>query len=179
MGLNNVGEYVAFPSRWYHRGEFSVKSKKTTIQAQLFAVHSDDPKKDRLTRHYTKMKLDNYITGKVDRTTLDDLTKDLVGKWKTLYSQGFPPRIAQFNGEYVESDKNRHIHADQFDSVPKIRALVQLFEEIFDHLRIDSVWLMTKCYSNDGFQTWHRDFALGNKITTTIVVNVGSFKSSR
>ncbi len=28
--------------------------------------------------------------------------------------------------------------------------------------------------SNDGFQGWHRDFALGQKITTTIVVNVGN-----
>ena len=165
-------------SLWYHHGYFSVKSRKTVIQAQLFAVHSPHPTKDRLTRFNTTM--GTYITGKVDRRILDDLTKDLVGKWKTLYSQGFFPRIAQFNGEWVESDKNRQIHSHQFDSVPEIRALVEMFEEIFDHLRIDNVWLLTKCYSNDGFQTWHRDFALGNKITTTIVVNVGSFtKSSR
>ena len=120
----------------------------------------------------------NYITGKVDRTTLDNLTKDLVGKWKTLYTQGFLPKATQFNGEGIESDKNRQIFSHQFDSVPKIRALVDMFEGIFDHLRIDNVWLLTKCSSNDGFQTWHRDFALGNKITTTIVVNVGSYTSS-
>ena len=43
------------------------------------------------------MKLDNYITGKVNRTTLDDLTKDLVGKWKTLYTEGFLPKAIPDN----------------------------------------------------------------------------------
>ena len=31
---------------------------------------------------------------------------------------------------------------------------------------------------NDGFQGWHKDFALGKKITTTIVVNVGCIEDN-
>ena len=73
----------------------------------------------------------------------------------------------------MDKDKNRHIHSDEFDDVSRIRDLVHIFEDKFEHLRIDSVWLLKKTSSNDGFQGWHRDFALGQKITTTIVVNVG------
>ena len=153
-----------------------MKPKKTVIQAQLFSIHSPDPAKERLTRNTTKM--DTYVAGKVVRTCLDELTKDLVGNWNTKYSEDLFPVCTLFNGEWVERDKNRHILSSQFDRVPRIRELVKIFEEKFDHLRIDSVWLLTKSSSDDGFQNWHRDFALGTKITTTIVVNVGSYNSS-
>jgi len=71
----------------------------------------------------------------------------------------------------VDKDKSRHIRSDKFDDVPRIRELVHIFEAKFLH--VDSVWLLKKMSSNNGFQGWHRDFALGQKITTTIVVNVG------
>ena len=176
VSLNKVGEYVAFPSMWYHHGYFSVKPMKTIIQAQLFAIHSPDPARDRLTRKDTKM--DNYESGKVVRTCLDQLTKDLVGNWSTKYSEDLFPVCTLFNGEFLERDKNRHIPSSQFDSVPRIKELAKMFEDKFNHLRIDSVWLIMKSSCKDGFQSWHRDFALGNKITTTIVVNVGAFTSS-
>ena len=73
----------------------------------------------------------------------------------------------------MDKDKNRHIYSDKFDDIPRIRELDQIFEAKFKHLRVDSVWLLKKMSSNDGFHGWHRDFALGQKITTTIVVNVG------
>jgi len=161
---------------WYHHGYFSVKPMKTIIQAQLFAIHSPDPARDRLTRKDTKM--DTYESGKVVRTSLDQLTKDIVGKWNTLYSEENFPVCTLFNGEFVERDKNRHILSSQFDLVPRIKELVKIFEDKFTHLRIDSVWLIMKSSCKDGFQSWHRDFALGNKITTTIVVNVGAFTSA-
>ena len=52
--LNRVGDYIVFPSMWYHHGFFSVKPKKTIIQAQLFAMNSPNPAQDRLTRQTTK-----------------------------------------------------------------------------------------------------------------------------
>ena len=73
----------------------------------------------------------------------------------------------------MDKDKNRHIYLDKFDDVPRIRELVQIFETKFEHVRVDSVWLLKKMSCNNGFQGWHRDFALGQKITTTMVVNVG------
>ena len=59
---------------------------------------------------------------------------------------------------------------DKFDDVPRIRELAHIFKSKFEHLHVDSVWLLKKMSSNDGFQGWHRDFALEQKITTTIVV---------
>jgi len=169
--LNQVGEYVVFPSMWYHHGYYSITPTNTVIQAQLFAIHSPDPTKERLTRHTTKMNY--FIKGRIDTTSLDRLTNDLVANWNTTYSEKLFPTCSLFDGEPVDKDKNRQIHSNQFDNVPRIRDLVHIFENKFEHLRVDSVWLLKKTSSNDGFQGWHRDFALGQKITTTIVVNVG------
>ena len=169
--LNHVGNYVVFPSMWYHHGYYSITPRKTVIQAQLFAMHSPNPTKERLTRFATNM---NFLEkGRIDRTSLDRLTKDLVANWNTMYSDKLFPTCSFFDGESVDKDKNRHILSDKFDNVPRIRELVHSFEAKFKHLHVDSVWLLKKMSSNDGFQGWHRDFALGQKITTTIVVNIG------
>ena len=63
----------------------------------------------------------------------------------------------------MDKDKNRHIYSNKFADVPRIRGLVQIFEAKFKHLCVDSVWILKKMSSNDGFQGWHRDFALGKK----------------
>ena len=55
--LNHVGNYVVFPSMWYHHGYYSITPRKTIIQAQLFAMHSPNPTKERLTQNTTKMNL--------------------------------------------------------------------------------------------------------------------------
>ena len=172
--LNQVGEYVVFPSMWYHRGYYSMTPTNTVIQAQLFAIHSPDQTKERLTQHTTKM--NSFIKGRIDTTSLDRLTNDLVANWNTTYSEKMFPTCSLFDGEPVDKDKNRQINSNQFDNVPRIRDLVHIFENKFKHLRVDSVWLLKKTSSNDGFQGWHRDFALGKKITSTIVVNVGFFE---
>jgi hypothetical protein len=46
------------------------------------------------------------------------------------------------------------------------------FEDKFKDITVDSVWLIKKTKQDDGFQEWHQDMKI--KITTTIVVNVGS-----
>jgi hypothetical protein len=55
--------------------------------------------------------------------------------------------------------------------VPLIQNLVHQFQEIFCHLTITHVWLLSKSKSDDGFQGWHQDKLTG--ITNTIVVNLG------
>ena len=88
--LNKVGEYVVFPSMWYHHGYYNITPRKTVIQAQLFTMHShDNPTKERLTRKTTKMNC--LRKGRVDRTSLDRLTKDLVENWNTTYSEKLFP----------------------------------------------------------------------------------------
>jgi hypothetical protein len=83
-----------------------------------------------------------------------------------------------FDGKWMDSSTNRHIYSEKFDHIPRIKELVNVFKEKFKHLTVDSVWLLQKCRQDDGFQGWHRDFALGKKITTTIVMNVGAIKKS-
>ena len=119
-----------------------------------------------------------FTRGRIDRTSLDELMKDVVGNWITTYSQVASPVCSQFNGEWVQRDKNRHILSDKFATVPKLKEVVRIFKSEFKLLQVDSVWLLKKEYSNDGFQTWHKDFALGSKITATIVVNIGSYRST-
>ena len=43
VSLDNVGEYVVFPSRWYHHGYYNIKSDKEFYTAQLFAMGSSKP----------------------------------------------------------------------------------------------------------------------------------------
>ena len=40
------------------------------------------------------------------------------------------------------------------------------------------VWLIVKSKPGSGFQSWHQDFNLNEKITKTIVINPGAVKRS-
>jgi hypothetical protein len=48
---------------------------------------------------------------------------------------------------------------------------------MFPYLTVDMVWLIVKSKPGSGFQRWHRDFYLDEKIVKTIVVNLGSMKT--
>ncbi len=52
--------------------------------------------------------------------------------------------------------------------------MVDTFKTICPHLFVDLVWMLRKSKEGDVFQGWHKDFALGQQITKTIVINVGS-----
>jgi hypothetical protein len=49
---------------------------------------------------------------------------------------------------------------------------------MFPYLTVDMVWLIVKSKPGSGFQKWHRDFYLDEKIVKIIVVNLGSMKRS-
>jgi hypothetical protein len=49
---------------------------------------------------------------------------------------------------------------------------------MFPYLTVDMVWLIVKSKPGSGFQKWHRDFYLDEKIVKTIVVNLASMKRS-
>jgi hypothetical protein len=61
-----------------------------------------------------------------------------------------------------------------FTQVSLLKKLVETFETMFPYLSIDLVWLLRKSKEGDGFQGWHKDFSLGQQITKTFVINVGS-----
>jgi hypothetical protein len=68
---------------------------------------------------------------------------------------------------------NRQIHKKQFHQVPILKNLVDTFETMFPYLSV-VVWLLRESKEGDGFQGWQKDFLLGQRITKTIVINVGS-----
>ena len=162
------GDYVVFPSRWYHRGYYNISSNMTYYTAQLFCKISDKPEAwQNVTRKV------NHITvqGRVEESWLAQLTQDICHNWDTTYSVNkFQPAKA-FDGDKIDATKNRHILRAMFQGVPWIAELVKYFEEKYNHLEVRSVWMIEKSKENDGFQGWHRDFYLGTEVTTTIVVN--------
>ncbi len=56
--------------------------------------------------------------------------------------------------------------------------MIDAVEKLFPYLSIDIVWLIIKSKLGYGFQKWYKDFALGTKITKTIVVNLFTIKRS-
>lgn len=171
--LDNVGEYVAFPSDCFHKGYYFVNAGTAVYTAQLFAKHTDDITQERMTRQNTPK--NTIVKGQVeDRAIVEELSSDLVQNWETTYSWDNYPTCAFFGNEWIDKNKNRHIYANQFSTVRAIEHLVTHFQLKFPHLSIVSVWLIKKESVDDGFQGWHRDFNLGNTITSTIVVNVGA-----
>jgi hypothetical protein len=168
--LNNVGDYVAFPAVWWHHGicDFYLPSK-IFFTAQLFATpRSDIASNERSMRNSSKMK--KHIQGKLNASFVNNLMTDLYLNWDEEYSATKFPTAKKFFGD-IDQAKNRHILSHQIPYVPKIHCLVLKIEEEVGDITVDSVWLIKKTITDDGFQEWQQDFK--HKITKTIVVNVG------
>jgi hypothetical protein len=74
----------------------------------------------------------------------------------------------------VDRTSYRQIYKKHFTKVPLLQKLVDTFETMFPYFLVDLVWLLCKSKEGDGFQGWHKDFSLGQRIPKTIVINVGS-----
>ena len=95
---------------------------------------------------------------------------DLYLYWDETYSVTKFPPAKKFFGE-IDEAKNCHILHHQIPHVPKIHRLILAIEDEVSNIIVDSVWLIKKTITDDGFQEWHQDFK--HMITKTIVVNVG------
>ena len=167
--LNDVGQYVMFPSRWWHRGYNEIRSEKVYYTAQLFCIAAQDPDS---WSNQTRKQNRNMKIGRIPQTQMDDVSRDITQNWDVTYSETkFPPSKA-FDGE-IDRRTNRHLQGTTFREIPYMYGLVQNFERRFEHLCVNSVWLIKKTRNNGGFQGWHRDFYLKTDIIATIVVNVG------
>jgi hypothetical protein len=74
VALDNVGEYVMFPSKWYHHGYYNIKSDKVFYTAQLFAMGSSKPE---AWQNKTCKVNENMIQGHVAESKLREPTEDL------------------------------------------------------------------------------------------------------
>jgi hypothetical protein len=105
------------------------------------------------------------------------LGSDILVNWDTTYSLQYFQPCKDFYGP-VDKECNRQIPSTKFEQVPLIKKLVDQFCNLYPHLSIDQVWLIVKLEGGSGFQEWHRDFYLNDKIVRTIVVNLGAMKRS-
>jgi hypothetical protein len=54
VSINNVGEYILFPSMCYHHGYYNNHVNKIIITAQLFARPSINPDTERISQSFTQ-----------------------------------------------------------------------------------------------------------------------------
>jgi hypothetical protein len=131
---------------------------------------------DQLMRSHTK-DLD-FIQSNLNDETVTALSNDILQNWNTTYSiDRFEP-CKNFDGP-VDKDSNRHIPHTKFHQAPLLlNKLVDTFTEMLQYLTINMVWLIVKSKSGSRFQSWHKDFNLNEKITKTVVINLGAVKRS-
>jgi len=109
--------------------------------------------------------------------TVAALSNDMSQNWNTTYSlKRFGP-CKNFDGP-VDKDSNHQIPHTKFHEAPLLNKLVDTFIEMLQYLAIDMVWLIVKSKPGSGFQSWHQDFNLNEKIAKTIVINLGAVKIS-
>ncbi len=105
VALDNVGEYVVFPSRWFYHGYFNIRSDKVFYTAHLFTMGSSKPEAwQNIARKVNK----NVIQGHLLESKLE-LIEDLRDSWDTTYSVNLFPPSKEFEGEKIDVRKNRHI----------------------------------------------------------------------
>jgi hypothetical protein len=123
--LDTVGDFVVFPSRFYHCGYYRIASNMTNYTAQLFCKISDKPEAwQNVTRTVNK----NIIQGRLQESWLTQLTQDICYNLDTTYSVNVFLPAKAFDGEKIDPTKNRHILRLMFQGVPLIAELVKYFE---------------------------------------------------
>ncbi len=110
----------------------------------------------------------------LDKSTLSELRDDLINNWEILYSNPNYHPCKNFSGGPVDRASNRQIYKKHFNQVALLKNLVDTFETMLSYLSANLVWLLCESKEGDGFQGWHKDFYMGERITKTIVVSLGS-----
>ncbi len=158
----------------FHRGYYNDKSNTIFIQAQLFCAPTEYSDVLWLPQSIMKGEGNNITWGHLDKSTLVKLRDDLINNWNIHYNNPNYQPCKNFSVGPVDRMSNRQIYKKHLTQVPLLKNLVDTFETMIPYLSIDLVWLLCKSKEGDGFQRWHKDFSLGQQITKTIVINVGS-----
>ena len=169
------GEYVIFPSSFFHRGYFEPGSTKVVVTAQLFAS-SNGSSPNQPGRYLSSSNSMNDTVRGVLIYDITSLSNDVLTDWDSSYPVATFPPCKSFGGSRINRESNRQIHRSQFHLLPHIVTLVNYFEGNDKTLSVDQVWLIRKSESEEGFQTWHRDLPKlegERSIVKTIVVNLG------
>ncbi len=125
--LNQAGNYIVFPSRFYHRGYYKNNSNMTYYTAQLFCTLVLDNAAvawQNVTRNVNT----TILQGQVEESSVRELTHDIHVNWDTTYSINLFLPAKKFGGDKIDATKNRHILRATFPNIPKISELVKYFE---------------------------------------------------
>jgi hypothetical protein len=170
-----LGEYIVFPSSFFHQGYFENDSAKTVVTAQLFAS-SNGSSSNQPVRYLSSTNTMNDTDHGQLAYDFSSLSKDVLEDWESSYPIATFPPCKYFGGLKINQESNRPIHRSQFASIPYIATLVEYFEAMDKTLSVDQVWLIRKSESEEGFQRWHQDLTKlkgERSIVKTIVVNIG------
>ena len=174
VAVNKPGDYLAFNPTWWHHRYFKHVTNLTYFTAQLFCVPSRQLQCTQRV-HRTTTRLDKYVVGHLNEAVISGLTRDLVSKWDDNDDHGFSvkkfPPTKEFLGKGIDKTKNRYIRFKDIAKLPRLQRVTTEIEDRIGNITVDSVWLIKKMRTDDGFQEWHQD--MKHNITTTVIVNVG------
>jgi hypothetical protein len=140
----------------------------------MFATPLEKPSGEAVPTSCNAMIMRTQVKGTMGCVQLTELSNDILENWnKAKYQKKEFKPAKRFDGEEIDPSKHRHIYQKDFHLLKQLNEFVVTVESLHNHIKIDSVWIMAKSKHNNGFQRWHKDFQLGTKITTTIVVNIG------
>jgi hypothetical protein len=123
--INNARDYILFPSTCLHHGYYNDEANKIFITAQLFARPSIEPDIKHFTGSFTQ--LQDFIQGKLDKSTIKELSNDLLLNCDSTYSVNEFPPCNGFDGLTVDRGSNREIPNTKLNKVPLIQELVTTF----------------------------------------------------
>ncbi len=156
-----------FPSNFFHRGYFSIQSNSVYYTAQMFALPSEKPSREAVPTSRNAMIMRTQVKGTMGCVQLTELSDDILENWnKAKYQKNEFKPAKHFDSQEIDPSKHRHIYQKDFHLLKQLNEFVVTVESLPNHIK-------AKSKHNNGFQRWHKDFQLGTKITTTIIVNIG------
>jgi hypothetical protein len=120
----------------------------------------------------------DFIESNLNDDMVAGLSNDTLQNRDTTYSLDHFNRCKNFDGPPDDKECKRFIPCTKFEQVPLIKKLVDTFSQMLPSLTIDLVWLIIMSKPGRGFQCWHRDFYLDEKIPKTVVINLVVMKKS-
>ncbi len=153
------------------------QSKRTvfTIQHRCLLHHWKKTSEEAFPTSRSAMIMKNQKgKGTMHCVQLTELSNDIQENWKNTKYQRKEFKPAKKNWRSTNSSIPTSSHFSKtFFLLKQLNAFVRTVESLHSHITIDSIWIMAKSKNNNGFQRWHKDFQLGTKITTTIIINIG------
>jgi hypothetical protein len=105
VGINNVGDYIFFPSTCLHHGYYNHEAKKDLYHSATLCRPSIEPDTKHFKCSFTQAQ--DFIQGKPDESIIKELSNDLLLNWVSAYFVDEFPLCKGFDGLTVDQESNR------------------------------------------------------------------------